>query len=443
MKCTKPPTPVEIERTVNLLESMMEENKYEPMKGYRSPENIMRIIDSNLVNERKSAGSPHQQMGMATNGDVLRKLGKTGVVELVEREWNAALRLKLFLKAEAAKRKKLNRGMPRCVTGFPLEKMIKNQALFREMLEVAVAKWKDSPVKYAFSPGNPGHCEHLSALFKGRKVVECDKSNWDYNMFDYFFVILEELVVRLAVQPADMDDEEFTQYIIDVRGAIREVAEGAQFVFTNGEVYEVTVPGIMKSGWLLTIFGNSVSQVALDILVKIRMGMTDAEIMNAGNVNVAGGDDTLQSFTERVKLAEYKLKAADLGFEIEFKEHDSFLGSEFFSNVFKDCSGVIGFEPVRTTKHLEKLKRVKAADLPMALSSAMINYCWTDKQFNFFQKMYKHFRKINPTLYPLSLYKSRTYLRYKCKGLESGDDEEDVRFELLDDVLERLVEDQA
>jgi len=262
-------------------------------------------------------------------------------------------------------------------------------------------------------------------------------------MFDYFFVILEELVVRLAVQPADMDDEEFTQYIRDVRGAIREVAEGAQYVFTNGEVYEVTVPGIMKSGWLLTIFGNSVSQVALDILVKIRMGMTDVEILNTGNVNVAGGDDTLQSFTERVILAEYKMKAAALGFEIEFKEHDKFLGSEFFSNVFKDCSGVIGFEPVRTTKHLEKLKRVKAADLPMALSSAMINYCWTEKHFNFFQRMYKHFRKINPTLYPLHLLKSRVYLRYKCKGLEAEADEEDVRFECLDDVLERLVDDQA
>lgn len=442
-KCVEPPTPAEIDRTVNLLEHMMEENKFEPKKGYRSPENIMRIIDSNLVNERKSAGSPHQQMGLSTNGDVLRKLGKTGVVELVEREWSAALRLKLFLKAEAAKRKKLTKGMPRCVTGFPLEKMIKNQALFREMLDVSVANWKESPVKYAFSPGNPGHCEHLSALFKGKKVVECDKSNWDYNMFGYFFVILEELVVRLAVQPADMDDEEFAQYIRDVREAIREVAEGAQFVFTNGEVYEVTVAGIMKSGWLLTIFGNSVSQIALDVLVKIRMGLTDAEILDAGNVNVAGGDDTLQAFTDKVHLGVYKQKAAALGFEVDFKVHDRFVGSEFFSNVFRDVGGVIGFEPVRTTKHIEKLKRVKAADLPMALSSAMINYCWVDKHFNFFNTMYKHFRKANPTLYPLSLCKTKQYLRYKCKGFESGDAEEDVRFELLDDVLDRLVADQA
>jgi len=262
-------------------------------------------------------------------------------------------------------------------------------------------------------------------------------------MFDYFFVILEELVVRLAVQPADMDDDEFAQYIRDARGAIREVAEGAQFVFTNGEVYEVTVAGIMKSGWLLTIFGNSVSQIALDVLVKIRMGLTDAEILHSSNVNVAGGDDTLQSFSEKVELDVYKRKAAALGFLVEFKEHDNFVGAEFFSNVFKDVGGVIGFEPVRTTKHFEKMKRVKAADLPMALSSAMINYCWVDRHFNFFSNMYKHFRKDNPTLYPLSLSKSKQYLRYKCKGFESGDAEEDVRYESLDDVLDRLVEDQA
>jgi len=89
------------------------------------------------------------------------------------------------------------------------------------------------------------------------------------------------------------------------------------------------------------------------------------------------------------------------------------------------------------------LKRVKAADLPMALSSAMINYCWADKHFNFFYQMFKHFRKINPTLYPLTLCKSKIYLRYRCKGLESGDVEENDQFELLDEVLDRLVEDQA
>jgi hypothetical protein len=435
---TQTPTQGEMDRVVNLLETMLSANKYEPKIGYKSAENIVRIIDSSLVNERKSAGVPYQGQGMATNGDVLRKIGKTGLAEIVHKEWDAPLMLKVIQKAEAAKRKKLDSGMPRVVLCFPVHKMIKNQALFSDMLRVSCENWKSSPIKYAFSPGNPGHIEHLARIFKDG-VVECDKSNWDYNMFDYFYDIVARVIGRLAVQPADMSDEEFEQYRYDVRKTVEEVRSGAQFCCTNGHVYKLNIGGIMKSGWLLTIFVNSICQIVLDVLIKMRLGWTDEKVLDAGNVLVAGGDDTFQKFLEPVDLEQYKDEARKLGFELEFKTHTQFEGSEFFSNVFRKIDGVMGFIPVRITKHLEKLKRVKSADLSMALSSAMINYCWESRTFSFFERMYRDLRKSNPEGYPLSLMKSRNYLRYKCKGMEvAGEDEEG--FVLLDEVLDDMLE---
>jgi len=196
---TGTPTSDEKSRVVRLLSRKLEHNKYEPTVGYKNSDNLLRIIDSNLVNEKKSAGAPYQSEGMATNGDVLKKLGKQGLVDRVLHDWNDEFMVKWFLKAEPNKKKKLEKHMPRGVAGFPIHKMIKNQAIFRPMLENAVENWKMSPVKYAFSPGNPGHCEHLDSLFEGRHVYESDKSNWDFNMFPYFFEVLSELVVELAV----------------------------------------------------------------------------------------------------------------------------------------------------------------------------------------------------------------------------------------------------
>jgi len=188
----------------------------------------------------------------------------------------------------------------------------------------------------------------------------------------------------------------------------------------------------------LTIFVNSLSQLAFDLLVKIRMGYTDEQILAKDMTIIAGGDDTLQTFPDNFDLDKYVKIAGELGFKLDFKVHDSFEGCEFFSTVFTTTSaGILQYKPVRFTKHIEKLKRVKSDDIAPALASAMINYCWDEPKFNFFHKMYRTLRQSSPAKFPLSLLKNYQYLRYVSKGFESAS--EPVRADALDTVLDELV----
>jgi len=150
------------------------------------------------------------------------------------------------------------------------------------------------------------------------------------------------------------------------------------------------------------------------------MGCSDSLIMDPDCEIIAGGDDVVQSFPETFDLPRYVEVAKTLGFELEMKEHKNFHGVEFFSTLFKLDNGIWKYYPVRFSKHIAKLRTTKYEDLPMALSSHMINYCWDTKRFMFFQKMFTDLRRENPSLFPLNLSHNMELLRYKSKGYEAG-----------------------
>lgn len=430
------PTTEERERCVNVCLDMLRANRFEPMTGYKEKNNLMEIINSNLVGARKSAGRPYQAEGMPTNGDVLKNIGAEGLINLVHERWNEKITLKVFPKSEPNKAKKVERRMIRVVTGFPLHKMVKNQAIFRESLETAVQKWKESPIKYAFNPGLPGHIEHLASCFTRCPVEEADKSNWDFHMFGYIFDLCKEIHIRLAVQPASMSDKEFEEWKIDAAGAYDEVYKNIEYACTNGKVYASPFEGIMKSGWLCTIFTNSLGQVVLHVLTMMRCGQTNADILSSKNCLVAGGDDTMNSFASPKLKPKYIEESEKLGFPLEFKSNKGFEGSEFFSNHFKEFRGMWGFEPVRFTKHVEKMGKLKNEHLASALSCAMINYCWKNAEFKFFQKMYTHFRQKDPDNFPLHFLIDQRAQQYKCKGLEAVGNKQTGDFTDLDSLLD-------
>jgi len=416
----EPLTFKEKKRATHLLRQMLDANVFEPNPNYKTKENLINIIDSTLVKCKKSPGHPYQADGLPTNANVLNKYTKQGVADLVLKEWEEKYQLKCFLKAEPTKHKKIDSEMPRVITGLPLHKMIKHQAIFREMLEVAVDNWRKSPIKYAFAPSLPGHIEHLVKTFSKRKVHESDKPNWDFMFFSEFFEICKEVTRLLAVQPADMSDTQFEEYMKDIDNSINEVVYDCEYRCTNGKVFKSKYPGAMKSGTLLTIFFNSMAQILVHIIIMMRLGYSDEEIMSEDNAIIAGGDDVLQAFHPSVDLQNYVTEAALLGLPLsDFIVHDSFDGCEFYSHKLYIEDGVWKFRPERFTKHIAKLCTTKIDDLPGALSSHMLNYCWDGKKFNFFERMFSHFRKQHPELFTLNYVKSAQYLRFKVKGYEA------------------------
>jgi len=412
------PTEVEIQKVVAIVVQLLPNNKFECRSDYKSNDNLARIIESNLVNEKKSPGQPWQSEGYATNGQVIEKLGVGGLIECVRNFWNEKFQLKLFIKGEPHKKKKIDEEMLRPIAGFPLTKMIKHQAIFREMLDTAVQQWKHSPIKYGYSPHVPGDLEHLIKQFEGAdSIYESDKTNWDFNMFDYLFVICKKIIVQLALRPTDMEDADWNEYIKDIEDSIDEVRD-CEYRCTNGTMIKSGYKGIMKSGWLLTIFVNSLAQLVSDMLFKVRMGIDTKELLSASHVMVCGGDDIVQSFPVGFDVEKYVTVAKQFGFVIELKKHKTMKEVEFFGNVISHNQLFWTFVPVRFTKHIENLSTTKLDDLAMALSSHMTNYVWDTKRFRLFDELFCMLRKEYPDKFPVHLRKSQMALQYKNKGLE-------------------------
>jgi hypothetical protein len=420
-KVAQPPTEQEMQRVAFLVGELCAENAFEPLVGYRSEECLLGVIDSSAVDSKKSPGQPFQELGLSTNEQVLLKYTKRGFVQLTLNEWESdVIQLKDFIKAEPHKRKKLDEGLLRVITGLPLNKMVQHQAMFIPMLDVAVKNMRKSPIKYGFAPGNPGNIEHLVQWLGEGKIYEADKPNWDYQMYPYYYDIVERVVLSLARRPHDMSEAEFAQYKVDVSRVFYEMKSCCVHRCTRGDMLK-SLDGTMKSGWLLTIFVNSMAQLVCDTLIKVRMGLSNDVILSPSCRMVVGGDDTLQKFPDNFDLEAYYQQASLLGVVLEpFEIHKSFNGCSFFSTRFRYQEGVWAYFPMRFTKHIAKLRKTKVDDLPMALASHMYNYCWDNKRFTWFERMFKKFRKEQPELFALNLCKPQLSLKLASKGAELG-----------------------
>lgn len=416
------PMPDEMNRAVRLTAEMMKHNKFEPDIGWRSLENVKRIINSSAIKDGKSPGHPYQSAGLPVIEQVLKKYTVEGFAEVVLRDWDEpVVEVKTFVKNEAMKKAKIEKGMPRIVAGMPLHKTVKNNAVFGPLAENMVAEWKNSPVKYAFNPQRAGDIAHLANVFKRRRVHESDKPQWDYSYFLYIADGVNRVVKELAVRPDGMSEEDFVEFLADVDSCFREVFHDAVYRCTNGNVFRAIMDGIMKSGWFFTIGGNSMGQILLHVLALIRCGCSDEEILSPSFAIVAGGDDVLQTFPDDFDVQSYWDNLQTLGFKVEERKvHDSFDQCEFFSNKFELVDGQWTYKPVRFTKHIAHLSVVKTADLAGALASHMLNHVWDTKKFLFFDNMFKHFRAKFPCQFPLAYYKTRNQLRYKVLGLEAS-----------------------
>lgn len=421
---THPPDSDEIDRVAHVVSSMMTSNKFRVKGSYKCDQTILNLIHSNRVDGARSAGQPYQAEGMPTIADVIKNVGVAGLVSKVKEEWDSQFFIKIFNKSEPHKLKKIESGMIRIIKCFPVHKMIKHQLVLRPFMDSMVVNWRNSPIKYAFNPNLPGHCEHMQTVFKKFEHVVCmDKSNWDYNMFEWFFKIIKIVTKHLAVQDESCNDEEWLSWKHDVDSIFDEILLDVKNYCSNGHVYEAKDVGTMLSGFFGTIGFNSIAQLVMHVLLMLRLQVPQADICNADKYPfIGGGDDTMQAFEDMTLVDKYVDEALKLGFKLTY-ETTPFHGSEFFSTEFKIEEGVVKAYPKRITKHVENLLRIKKENLASALGSHMINHCWNNKMFKFLVKMYKHFQKSDPDLFPDTFLWGQRWLQYKSKGMESSADE--------------------
>lgn len=387
-----------------------------PDPDYNELSGVMKVIQSSSIDVSKASGFPYAEQGMPINKIVLAKFGELGFGQHVLNEWNEEFFFKWFNKGEPTKKKKLQARMPRGITGMPLHKTVKHISIFKNLSASFVENWRDSPVKYAFCPSLPGHIKHLKKTLPGR-IWQSDKTNWDFMFHEWIVKVLVKVFQKLALRHPTWSEAQFLNYLQDIENAVNEVFNQSQYRTSNGTVYKLKVNGIMKSGWFMTIGGNTTAQIICDVMTLMKLGYTDDEIVN--RAIVAGGDDVLQDLAG-VDVEKYKAMSKSLGVDIELEEVDSLEHAEYFSqDIRRDDLGQWQFFMQRFTKHIEHLKVNKLEHVGGALVSHMGNYRHHPQRFEFFENLYHQLRKLYPEQFPLGPLKSRQTLLAIQYGHES------------------------
>jgi len=413
--CVQPPTKDEMARCARIVARMLQPAAFVPRSNYKTIDGLADIINSSTIQETKAAGYPYAEQGMPLNKQVIEKFSVRGFAQLVLNEWdNLQFDIKLFLKGEPNKLKKLKSFMARCIAGLPLHVTVKHASVFLPFAEALVKNWKKIPVKYAFSPANTGAIEHLKQCLPG-KVWESDKSTWDFNYFYWIAQICGDVTKFLAIKPAEWTEEQFDEYKRDVDQCIEQVFTNSRYRTSDGTVYVVEKDGIMKSGWFNTISFNSIAQLVVHVLCCMRLGMEEDDIVDLAIV--AGGDDVNQEPVPAGKEA-YVDEARKLGIDMEIHEREDLYQSEYFSSDLRMGKDGPEFYPKRWTKHIENLKTVKIGDLASALVSHMENYRHDVPKFRLLQKIYHELRESYPAEFPISRLVSRDMLLARQYGYE-------------------------
>nr|WPR18437.1 MAG: protease polymerase P70 [Crogonang virus 88] len=412
----KPPTEEEMKRCSAIVGQMMQSASFLPDVDYRTEAGILDVINSSIIDCKKASGYPYCANGQPTNGQVLGSYGEKGFAQHVLNEWdNLKVEAKVFLKGEPTKKSKLEKGMPRVITGFPLHVTVKHAAIFRPLMMALTKQWKRNPVKFAFSPAKVGHIEHLAEVLSG-KVWESDKGTWDYNYFMWIANCCRDATKMLALKPPSWSEEEYQRYLTDIDGAFKQVLQETDYRTSDGHLYDPTHDGIMKSGWFMTIAQNSIAQLVVHVMTCMRLGYGDEEIMALAIV--AGGDDVNQEPVP-AGVEAYVAAATELGVEMEIHQRESLYHSEFFSNDLRMGKDGPTFHPKRWTKHIEHLKVIKRDCLGGALVSHMYNYRHEPEKFELLNKMYHALNDKFPVDFPINKLVSRNLLCASQYGHES------------------------
>lgn len=219
--------------------------------------------------------------------------------------------IKVFVKQEPHKASKLEEGRLRLISAVSLVDQLVDRVLFGPLQRASLAAVGKTPCMIGWSPISSGGYRSLTARFPRGQKLCADKSSWDWTVVGWMCEIFEEFVVSLAIRPT-------SGWKTAVHSRFQCLFEEAVFQFADGEQIKQRGPGLMKSGWFLTILANSTWQTMLHYLVMLRMGKSPFECEP-----VSMGDDTLQEVPPQLdeyleKLSEYCVLKPEVRDDIEF-----------------------------------------------------------------------------------------------------------------------------
>lgn len=186
--------------------------------------------------------------------------------------------IRLFIKPEPIKEKKIAEGRFRLISSVSVIDQIIDHMLFDSFNHKLLDTHPFHPVKVGWSPYGGGWKE-MSPLAK----VAADKTAWDWTVQAWTLAL--EFEIRCAL--CNTGGPVFGTWLQLATMRYRLLFQNPVFVTSGGLLLKQKVPGLMKSGCVNTITTNSIMQVILHVRVSLEIGEDIKPIM-------VMGDDTLQ-----------------------------------------------------------------------------------------------------------------------------------------------------
>lgn len=242
-----------------------------------------------------SPGSPYNRT-FPTNGAMFGVRDGVPNQERVDDIWlqiQERLRTKtydpifLFVKPEPLPERK--KGRPRLISSVSVVDQIIDHMLFDDFNDNIVSQSFQSSVKVGWTPMLGGW---KTVPMQG---VSIDKSSWDWTMAHWLFeAILKFKHLTCLTTGADLD-----RWLILATWRYRALFYDAVFCLPNGWLIQQKMPGVMKSGSVVTIVDNSLAQLILHFRVYSELGWKFDPVLDYIWVC---GDDTRQSKPPHLRI---------------------------------------------------------------------------------------------------------------------------------------------
>lgn len=262
--------------------------------------------------------------------------------------------LKVFIKQEPHKMKKVVDKRWRLITAAPLCVQIAWNMLFSVMNDLEIQNAYEIPSQQGMILVGGGWKQYLSQWESKKLTCGLDKSSWDWTAPHWTLRL--DLEFRYRMGRGDRMQE-----WLKIAGVLYgHMFEDPILLTSDGNMYKQMVPGIMKSGCVNTISTNSHCQLFVHMAANMVAGI------DINPLPVACGDDTLQHEKHTQNLHDYER------FGVIIKEVSTtmeFMGHEFT---------FAGPKPNYLSKHLKHLQYMCDEDLGDYLDSMARMYVHTD-----------------------------------------------------------------
>lgn len=196
--------------------------------------------------------------------------------------------IRLFIKPEPHKDKKIQSETYRLISSVSVLDQIIDHMLFDEMNDIITDNWDNVPSKVGWSSVGGGY-----RYIPRQSWMALDKSKWDWSARLWLFEMDLDFRARLCKTKGELFDRwvklSTIRYLL--------LFKKPTFISSSGIIFRQLIEGVMKSGCVNTFTSNSVMQVILHIRVCLELGIPVTSIY-------ALGDDTLQEIISQL-LDEY------------------------------------------------------------------------------------------------------------------------------------------